>query len=53
MILKEDFYMFSINAIFGKTMETWRKRINIKLTSSEDIFTKHAAKADFLMCYDV
>ena len=29
-------------------METLRKRINITLTPSENIFTKHAAKANFL-----
>ena len=26
------------NAVFGKTLENWRKRINLKLTSNEDIY---------------
>ena len=29
-------------------MENLRKRINLELTSSDNIFTKHAAKANFL-----
>ena len=45
---EKDFYKLNNNAIFGKTMENLRKGINIKLTSSEDIFEKHAAKANFI-----
>ena len=36
------------NAVFGKTLENLRKRINLKLTSNEDIYTKHASKANFI-----
>ena len=36
------------NAVFGKTLENLRKRINLKLTSNEDIYTKHAARANFI-----
>ena len=36
------------NTVFGKTLENLRKRINLKLTSNEDIYTKHAARANFI-----
>ena len=36
------------NAVFGKTLENLRKRINLKLTRNEDIYTKHAARANFI-----
>ena len=36
------------NAVFGKTLENLRKRINLKLTSNEDIDTKHASRANFI-----
>ena len=44
---KNDYFKFINNAIFGKTLENLRKRINLKLTSNEDIYTKHAARANF------
>ena len=31
-----------------KTLENLRKRINLKLTSNEDIYTKHASRANFI-----
>ena len=31
-----------------KTLENLRKRINLKLTSNEDVYTKHAARASFI-----
>ena len=36
------------NAVFGKTLENLRKRINLKLTSNEDIYTNHASRANFI-----
>ena len=36
------------NAVFGKTLENLRERINLKLTSNEDINTKHALRANFI-----
>ena len=36
------------NAVFGKSLENLRKRINLKLTSNEEIYTKHASRANFI-----
>ena len=36
------------NAVSGITLENLRKRINLKLTSNEDIYTKHASRASFI-----
>ena len=37
------------NAVFGKkTLENLRKRINLELTCKEDIYTKHASRANFI-----
>ena len=45
---EKDYFKFMNNAVFGKALENLRKRINLKLTSNEDIYTKHAARANFL-----
>ena len=34
------------NEVFGKTLENLRKKINFKLTSNDNIYTKHASRAD-------
>ena len=36
------------NAVFGKTLENLKKRITLKLTSNEDMHTKHASRANFI-----
>ena len=48
MLLKKDYFKLMNNAVFGNTLENLRKRINLKLTSNEDIYTKHAARANFI-----
>ena len=45
---EKDYFKLLNNSVFGKTMETLRKRTNVKLTSDEDFFTKHAAKVNFI-----
>ena len=48
MLWKQNFFKLMNNAPYGKTLENLRKRINLKLTSNEDIYTKHASRANFI-----
>ena len=45
---EKDHFKLMNNADFGKTLDNLRKRINLKLTSNEDIYTKHASRANFI-----
>ena len=45
---EKDYFKLMNNAVLGKTLETLKKRINLKLTSNEDIYTKHASRANFI-----
>ena len=50
MLSKKIFFKLMNNAVFGKTLENLRKRINLKVTSNEAIYTKHASRANFISC---
>ena len=36
------------HAVFGKTLENLRKRINLKHTCKEDMFIKHSSRSNFI-----
>ena len=38
------------NAVYGKTMENMRKRINIRITTNEKDFTKYASRPTYIIC---
>ena len=41
---EQDFSKLMINSAFGKTIENLRKRINVRLVSSEKNFLKHTSR---------
>ena len=44
---EKDFYKLMNNAVFGKTMENIRNRVNVKLVNTPEKFKKLAAKPNF------
>lgn len=47
---EKDFYKLMNNAVFGKTMENVRNRVDIRLINTEKQFTKLASKPEFETC---
>ncbi|XP_033762615.1 uncharacterized protein LOC117344073 [Pecten maximus] len=47
---EKDYYKLKNNAVFGKTMENLRNRVDIKLIHSEDRLCKYCAKPSFQQC---
>ena len=45
---EKDYFKLMNNVVFGKTLENFEKRINLKLTSNDYVYTKHASTANFI-----
>ena len=41
---EKDFFKLMINSVYGKTMESLRKRINVRFVNNEKDFLKHTSK---------
>ena len=45
---EKDFFKLIINSVYGKTMENLRKRINVRLVSSEKDFLKYTCRPTYV-----
>ena len=45
---EEDFFKVMINSIYGKTMENFRKRINVRLVNNEKVFLKYTSRPTYI-----
>ena len=48
MILKKIFSKLMINSVYGKTMESLRKRINVRLVNKAEDFLKYTSKPTYI-----
>ena len=44
----KNLFKLLINAVYGKTMENMRKRIQIRITTNENNFLKYASKPTYI-----
>ena len=42
------FFKLMINSVYGKTMENLRKRINVRLINSAEVFLKYTSKPTYI-----
>lgn len=47
---EKDFFKLMNNAVFGKTMENLRKRVNVKLVTNEEKLKQISSKPSFISC---
>ena len=43
-----DFFKLLINSVYGKTMENFRKRINVGLVNNEEDFLKYTSRPIYI-----
>ena len=48
ILLKKTFFKLMINSVYGKTMENFGKRINIRLVNNGKGYLKHVIKVTFI-----
>ena len=44
----KDFFKLIINSVYGKTMETLQKRINVRLVNNEKDFLKYTSRQTYI-----
>ena len=46
--MEKRLYKLINNAVYGKTMENWRNRIDVRLVSNEEDYLKWTSKPSFM-----
>ena len=45
---EKDFFKLMINSVYGKTMESLRKRINVRLVNNEKAFLTYTSRPTYI-----